>query len=179
MSAKSSEEQIKSLMIHYGYSSVAAKRIAKGAAGLVEPLERMISCEGNDRECCGPTDPRDGEKLRSQCFVCQVAYYRTRADNLERDLAQARVEKDNWIETAEMYGRNSEHHRGKREEAEARAEALGDALRGLQADVKGVLRLEEQAIRELVGNTNVSCIKHWLQAAEDALKASHGSEGEG
>ncbi len=43
------------------------------------------------------------------------------------------------------------------------------ALRGLRAEAKAILGVDEDGIREAVGNTNVACLKHWIVAADAAI----------
>lgn len=53
---------------------------------------------------------------------------------------------------------------------------LREALNGLHNETRGIISLAEEALRNAVGNTNVNCLLHRLDKADEALTASGGSE---
>ena len=54
----------------------------------------------------------------------------------------------------------------------AAAPELLEGLKYLSAEVAGMIGIEEQAFRDLLGNTNVNCLKQrWLNAREAIAKA--------
>ena len=49
---------------------------------------------------------------------------------------------------------------------------LVGALRGLEGNVSGLLALGGAHVAEVVGYTNVACVKHWQEQARAALAAA-------
>lgn len=57
--------------------------------------------------------------------------------------------------------------------------AIREALSGLRNEIRGVLSLGEEAIREAVSSTNVNCLLHWIEKADAALAAQSPATGKG
>ena len=113
---------------------------------LIDCLRGTISCEENDRECCGPVDGREGNTWKSRCCSCSIEFYRDslaksqaeceRLKQTIRRCCQCRFENSKQVETCDFHGRGSATEQ--RDKWKARAEAAED---GRLDDLRRLLRV--------------------------------------